>query len=107
MHRYCRSMSIRRFLVAGIAASIPLFAGDFEAPVLRSVSVHGAAPDVTLTTQVGRPYDAASVSSDLHKLWNLGRFSDIRAELDTAGNLIFRGLDLKTEGIGLEANLVQ
>jgi hypothetical protein len=38
--------------------------------------------NVKLATQVGRPYDEASVAADVRTLWNIGRFSDIRAETE-------------------------
>jgi len=38
--------------------------------------------DVKLATQVGRPYDAAAVAEDVRTLWNIGRFSDVRAETE-------------------------
>ena len=36
--------------------------------------------DVKLATQVGQRYDAAAVERDVRTLWDLGRFSDVRAE---------------------------
>src|SRR5437667_6762873 len=50
--------------------------------IVRSVSIPGTQLDVKLATQVGRPFDAASVSEDLRALWNLGRFSDVRVETE-------------------------
>jgi hypothetical protein len=35
---------------------------------------------VTFATQVGHPYDSATVAKDVRTLWNLGRFQDIRVE---------------------------
>lgn len=58
--------------------------------MVQSVTVRGAPPGVALATQVGRPLDASAVSKDLRTLWGLGRFSDVRAEIDPAGNLVFR-----------------
>ncbi len=53
-----------------------LFAGN----LVTSVSVPGSNLQVNLATQVGQPYDAATIDKDLHYLWNLGRFDDIRVE---------------------------
>jgi outer membrane protein insertion porin family len=36
---------------------------------------------VNLETQVGRPYDARAVQRDVHYLYSLGRFNDVRVEL--------------------------
>jgi hypothetical protein len=38
--------------------------------------------DVKLATQVGHPYDAKAVAEDVRTLWNIGRFSDVRAEAE-------------------------
>jgi hypothetical protein len=38
--------------------------------------------NVKLATQVGQPYDAATVSQDVRTLWSIGRFSDVRAETE-------------------------
>jgi hypothetical protein len=48
---------------------------------LDSVSVTGADVHVKLDTQVGQPYDAATVKKDVRYLWSMGRFDDVRAEL--------------------------
>jgi outer membrane protein insertion porin family len=57
---------------------------------VQSVTARGVPPGVALATQVGRPFDAAAVSRDVRTLWSLGRFSDVHAEIDPAGNLVFR-----------------
>src|SRR5215470_5062831 len=49
---------------------------------VRSVSIAGTQMDVKLATQVGHAYDASAVASDVRTLWNLGRFSDVRAEAE-------------------------
>ena len=48
------------------------------------MSVPGTQLEVNLATQVGRPYDAATVSRDVKSLWDMGRFSDVR--VDTVQN---------------------
>jgi len=51
-----------------------------SAALVRSVSIPGTQLDVKLATQVGAPYDDAAVAKDVRTLWDLGRFSDVRAE---------------------------
>jgi hypothetical protein len=58
--------------------------------IIHSVSVPGTQLDVKLATQVGQPYDAATVEKDVHYLWSLGRFDDIRVEQPEPGALVFR-----------------
>ena len=43
-----------------------------------------------LATQVGQPYDAATVEKDVRYLWSLGRFDDVRVEEPEPGALVFR-----------------
>jgi outer membrane protein insertion porin family len=45
---------------------------------------------VNLGPQVGGSYDEAAVSREVHRLWRLGRYSDVRAEMDGSGKLVFR-----------------
>ena len=40
----------------------------------------GAVSGVSFATQVGHPFDSATISQDVKTLWGLGRFSDIRVE---------------------------
>jgi hypothetical protein len=49
-------------------------------PVVRSVVTVGTRLPVTLATQVGQTYHARAISEDVRKLWNTGRFEDIRVE---------------------------
>src|SRR3954453_12976660 len=58
--------------------------------IIHSVSVPGTQLDVKLATQVGRPYDSATVQKDVRYLWSLGRFHDIRVEEPEPGALVFR-----------------
>ena len=61
--------------------------------LIRSVSVPGTQLDVNLSTQVGAAYDAATVARDLRKLWSMGRFRDVRVEMqetDAGADVIFR-----------------
>jgi outer membrane protein assembly factor BamA len=56
-----------------------VFAG--ESPrLVKSVAVPGTTLAVNLATQVGQPYDVAKIAKDVHYLWSLGRFDDIRVE---------------------------
>jgi hypothetical protein len=50
------------------------------APAIQSVTVRGTHRYVDLATQVGQPYNADVIDSDVHKLWDTGRFEDIRVE---------------------------
>jgi len=62
------------FLVPGL-----VFAG--ESPrLVKSVAVPGTTLEVKLATQAGQPYDNATVARDVHFLWSLGGFDDIRVE---------------------------
>ena len=53
-------------------------------PVVESVTLRGTHLKVDFATQVGHPYDAALAQQDLHRLWNTGRFDDIRVERETS-----------------------
>ncbi len=54
--------------------------------IVTSVEVRGAEPNVKLQTQVGRPVDQHAIAQDLHRLWTLGAFEDIRVNAaDRAG----------------------
>jgi outer membrane protein insertion porin family len=55
-------------------------------PVVRSVVIRGAKAPVTLATQVGQPYNARFIALDVHTLWNMGRFEDIRVEAAPQGD---------------------
>ena len=48
--------------------------------MVKSVTIRGTILKVNLTTQVGQPYDAEAIERDVHRLWNTGRFGDIRVE---------------------------
>lgn len=62
-----------------------------EPLVVESVTFTGADLHVKLETQVGRPYDAATVQHDVRYLWGLGRFDDVRAEMtDASGGAAVR-----------------
>jgi hypothetical protein len=56
-------------------------------PLVRSVAAPGAALEVKLETQVGQPYDTRAVSRDVHYLWSLGRFEDVRVEAEERSEL--------------------
>jgi hypothetical protein len=57
-----------------------LASADSAAPVVKSVTLRGTPLKVNLKTQVGQPYNADAIDSDVHKLWSTGRFGDIRVE---------------------------
>lgn len=62
-------------------------------PTVRSVAVPGTNLQVNLATQVGQPFDEATVSRDVRYLWALGRFQDIRVttvEHGSAADVVFR-----------------
>jgi len=48
--------------------------------MVAAVAVRGAESNVKLETQVGRPIDAPSLAQDVRRLWNTGRFEDIRVK---------------------------
>jgi hypothetical protein len=48
--------------------------------LVHSVTLPGAVSGVNLATQVGHPFDSATISKDVRTLWSLGRFHDIRVE---------------------------
>jgi hypothetical protein len=50
------------------------------APIVTSVTTPGSTLSVNLSTQVGQPFDAATVRKDVRYLWSLGRFDDVRVE---------------------------
>ena len=58
--------------------------------IIQSVSVPGTQLNVKLATQVGQPYDAATIEKDVRYLWRLGRFDDVRVEEPEPGALVFR-----------------
>lgn len=61
--------------------------------LIRSVSVPGTQLGVKLATQVGAPYDAATVARDVRWLWSTGRFQDVRVEAvarEDGADVIFR-----------------
>jgi outer membrane protein assembly factor BamA len=63
-----------------LAAAFPLLMLAESMPLIKSVTVRGSAANVRLVTQVGRPFDAAVIGEDVHRLWRTGRFADIRVE---------------------------
>ena len=71
-------------------AVAPLVAAAQTPPIVKSITASSVPPGVTLATQVGLPFDAAAVTRDVRTLWSLGRYSDVRAEIDPEGNLLFR-----------------
>jgi outer membrane protein assembly factor BamA len=66
-----------------LLSTTSLFAEDASTssvPLIESVTLSGTHLKVDFATQVGHPYDAAAIDQDLHRLWNTGRFDDIRVE---------------------------
>jgi len=47
---------------------------------VRSVVIDGTRRPVPLATQVGQPFNAGVIDRDVRRLWNMGRFEDIRVE---------------------------
>jgi hypothetical protein len=80
-----RWVAVFLFVSSAYAEDAPL--------IVRSVTVPGTTLEVALATQVGQPYDEATVRKDVKYLWNLGRFDDVRAEEQQNGSdvaLLFR-----------------
>ncbi|HEY6392973.1 MAG TPA: POTRA domain-containing protein [Bryobacteraceae bacterium] len=74
---------MRAFLTLTLLFTNSIFAEDAAtsgAPSIESVTLRGTQLKVDFATQVGHPYDAAAIQQDLHRLWNTGRFDDIRVE---------------------------
>jgi hypothetical protein len=74
---------MRTLVICYVLFNIILF-GD-ELPLIQFVALRGTLLKVDFATQVGHPYDEAAVQQDLHRLWNTGRFDDIRVEKKGAG----------------------
>src|ERR1700685_284717 len=64
----------------GVWLGILLLTPSIFADVVKSVSIRGTKAHVVLATQVGQPYDSATIEKDVRELWSTGRFSDIRVE---------------------------
>ncbi len=58
--------------------------------ILTSVSVPGTQLAVNLQSQVGQEYDSQKVSKDVHYLWSLNAFDDVRVEQPQPDVLIYR-----------------
>lgn len=58
--------------------------------ILTSVSVPGTQLAVNLQSQVGQEYDAQKVAKDVHYLWSLGSFDDVRVEQPEPDILVYR-----------------
>ncbi len=83
---------MRRIAVPALILA-PLLLADSTPEIIQSVSIIGTAAHVDFSTQVGQPYNASLVGQDLHRLWNLGRFADIRVEKisnDEGATVVFR-----------------
>src|SRR5882762_3428632 len=74
---------MRAYLALTLLSITSLFAEDAttsSVPLIESVTLRGTQLKVDFATQVGHPYDASAIHQDLHRLWNTGRFDDIRVE---------------------------
>ena len=47
---------------------------------IQSVSIEGTALKVALKTQVGRLFNIRTIDGDVRRLWETGRFDDVRVE---------------------------
>jgi outer membrane protein insertion porin family len=68
-------------------------------PIIRSVAIRGTRLPVDLATQVGQPCNAAVIEKDVRRLWDMGRFEDIRVETerqDDGTAVIFRVVQAPT-----------
>ncbi len=72
-------------ITIGFVLALPALADPLP---VQSVTLAGTRFPVTLSTQPGHPYDARTVETDVRKLWDTGRFDDIRVESD-GGSLVF------------------
>jgi hypothetical protein len=52
-----------------------------EPRLVKSVAVYGTSLRVTLATQAGAPYSVRVIEKDVRRLWSMGQFEDIRAEI--------------------------
>jgi outer membrane protein insertion porin family len=57
-----------------------VFPALFAIAAIQSVSIHGTKWNVPLETQVGQPYNMKTIEHDVRKLWQTGRFDDVRVE---------------------------
>ena len=57
--------------------------------ILTSVSVPGTQLAVNLQSQVGQEYDAGKVTKDVHYLWSLGSFDDVKVERPAPDVLVY------------------
>src|SRR5438045_3047290 len=72
-----------------LVVSLSAFVYSGQASVVESVSVSQTDLRVNLATQVGTEFDAGAVASDVHRLWETGRFEDIKVET-TGSAVVFR-----------------
>jgi hypothetical protein len=73
----------RRIAVSAFLLSPLVWAND---PLVTSVAILGASAPVNLGTQVGQPYTARVIEKDVHDLWKIGLFEDVRVETTTEGD---------------------
>jgi len=81
-------MQFSRSLLALLAFTVPAFSIDPEVAPRNWLTIS----PVNLAPQVGGADDSAAVSREVHRLWSLDRYSDIRAETDPDGKVLFRVL---------------
>src|SRR5258708_3396758 len=61
-------------------SSVVVFPALLAILAIRSVSIDGSALKVPLKTQVGQPFNIGTIDSDVRRLWETGRFNDVRVE---------------------------
>jgi len=83
-------MPLFRPLLAAFAAAIPVFAINSEPPVIESVTISGAGPDVKLAARWASHMTLPPSLRTFAGSGALGHYSDVRAELDASGSLVFR-----------------
>ena len=75
-------------MILGIRPFLPtlfvfIATGNLPAIVVESVDVRGTQRELFLETKAGVQLDERVVSRDVHRLWQTGRFDDIRVESST------------------------
>src|SRR5439155_10785193 len=65
-----------------------------EPRVVKSVAVRGTSLRVALATQAGAPYSIRVIEKDVRRLWSMGQFEDIRAEVAEDPDGIAVGFEL-------------
>ena len=69
-----------RCIVVSLFIFSTLVSAESTPPIIKSVTLRGTLLKVNLTTQVGQAYNADTIDRDVHRLWDTGRFGDIRVK---------------------------